>query len=54
MFSWNGLLVFSGTQHGFRGACGVMHDRAGFFLNNIFDHKMGKIGQRSKCIVLDA
>ena len=30
-FLGNGLLVFSGTQHGVRGSCGVMQDRAWFF-----------------------
>ena len=27
-------LVFSGTQHGVRGPCGVVHDRAGFSKNS--------------------
>ena len=30
-----GSLVFSGTQHGVRGPCGVVHDRARF-LENMF------------------
>ena len=38
-------LVFSGTQHGVRGPCGVAHDRVGFFENNVFTPKMGKISQ---------
>ena len=38
-------LVFSGIQHGDRGPCGVVYDRAGFFENNIFAPKMEKIRQ---------
>ena len=40
-----GYLVFSGLQHGVRGPCGVLHDRARFFENNIFAPKMAKISQ---------
>ena len=41
-----GSLGFSGTQqHGFRDSCGVEHEKARFFENNIFAPKMGKIGQ---------
>ena len=42
--SWN-WLFFSRAQHGVRGQCGVVHDRAGFFENNIFTPRNGKIGQ---------
>ena len=38
-------IVFSVTQHGFRGTCGVVHDRSRFFENNIFALKMGKADQ---------
>ena len=34
-----GSLVFSETQHGIRGSCGVVYDRDGFFDNNIFAPK---------------
>ena len=30
------FIFFSRIQHGVRGPCGVVHDRAGFFGNNIF------------------
>ena len=45
-FLWIGSLVFSETQHGVRGPCLVVHDRAGFFLKNLFAPKMGKTGQK--------
>ena len=35
-----GSLVLSGTQHGVKVPCGIAHDRAGFFENNIFVPKM--------------
>ena len=37
-----GSLVFSGTQHGVRGPCGVVHDRAKFFENIILPLKCRK------------
>ena len=37
-----GSLFFSGTQHGVRGLCGVVHDRVRFFGNNIFSPKIGE------------
>ena len=40
-----GSLVFSGTQYGVRSPCGVVHDKAWFYENNILSPKMGKIGQ---------
>ena len=30
------LVFFTGTQHGMRAPCGAVHDRAGFFENNVF------------------
>ena len=33
---------FSRAQHGVRGQCGVVHDRAGFFENNIFAPRNGE------------
>ena len=39
------LVFFTGTQHGMRAPCGAVHDRAGFFENNVFGSKKGKIGQ---------
>ena len=39
------LYFLSGTQHDLRGPCGGVHDRIGFFENNIFAPRMGKIGQ---------
>ena len=33
--------VFPETQHGIRGLCEVVHDRAGFFEKNIFAPKRG-------------
>ena len=39
-------LVFSETQHGVRGPCGVVRDRAGILGKNIFAPKMRKIGQK--------
>ena len=41
-----GSLVFSETQHVVRGACGVVHGRAGFFLKIFFTPKMGKMGKK--------
>ena len=40
-----GSLVFSRTQHGIRGPCAVLYDRAKLFGNNTFAPKMGKKGQ---------
>lgn len=40
-----GFFVFSGTNYGVRGACGVRHDTAGTLQNNILALKMEKIGQ---------
>ena len=34
-------LVFSGMQHGVRHSCGVVHDRIGFFEDNILFPKHG-------------
>ena len=39
---WNWLFSFSGAEHGVRGPCGVIYDRAGFFENNSFARKIGK------------
>ena len=36
----------SETQHGARGPCLVVRDRAGSFLKNLFAPKMGKMGQK--------
>ena len=41
-----GSLVFSETQHGVRGPCLVVRDRARFFRKNLFAPKMGKMGQK--------
>ena len=41
-FPWIGSLVFSGAQHGGRGPCGVVHDRARFFENNVLHPKSEK------------
>ena len=35
-------LVFSGTQHGVRGPCGVVYDKARFFENNVLPQIWGK------------
>ena len=40
------LLVFSENQHGVRGPCGVVCDKAGFLGKKIYDPKMGKMGQK--------
>ena len=40
-----GSLVFSGTQHGARDPCGVMHEKPGFLESHIFACNMGKIAQ---------
>ena len=37
-----GSLVFSETQHGIRGPCVVVRDRARFFENKFFSQKWGK------------
>ena len=37
-----GSLVFSETQHGFRGPCGVVPHRAGFVKENVSFPKWGK------------
>ena len=51
-FSWNWLIsFFSGTQYVVRAPCGVMGDRAGFFENNIFAPKMGKMEQNGQNLV---
>ena len=41
-FLGNESSVFSGTQHGVWGPCGVVHDRAKFFKNNVLSSKWGK------------
>ena len=41
-----GSLVFSETHHGVRHPCFVVRDRTGFFGENLFDPKMGKMGQK--------
>ena len=40
-----GSLVFSGTQHGVRGLCVAVRDRAGFKEQN-FVPKLGQMGQK--------
>ena len=42
-----GLLVFSETQHGVRGPCLVVRDRAGFFLKKSFCPKNGENGPKT-------
>ena len=37
-----GSLVFSGTHHGVKCPCGVVHDRARFNENNVLPQKWGK------------
>ena len=39
-FSYNGSLVFSGTQHGVRGPCSVVRHKTGLFESNIFTQKL--------------
>ena len=41
-FLGTGYLVFSGTRHGVRVPCGVVHDRARFFENHVLPTKWGK------------
>ena len=41
-----GPLVFSETQHGFRGPCVVVRGRARLFEENLFAQKMRKMGQK--------
>ena len=42
-FSWNKLFsFFSITQHGVRGPCGVVYDRAKFLQKNVLPPKWGK------------
>ena len=41
-FLGTGSLVFSGTQHGVRGPCGVVYDRVRFFENHVLPPKWGK------------
>ena len=43
-----GSLFFSETQHGVRGPCVVVRDRARFFEKNIFAPTMGKMDQLAK------
>ena len=42
-----GSLVFSETQHGVRGPCLVVRDRAGFFLKKSFCPKNGENGPKT-------
>ena len=42
-----GSLVFSETQHGVRGPCVVVRERARMFEKHFFAQNMGKMGQKS-------